>query len=202
MGRFTLSILLAFVLLAGSFNHAWTATGDKEETAPKSDSGDDVIVFDELGRLVNPCEAFYIQNPPPPGKPCSPITDDEAYDMMGYTPLQRAVTGHDQGEVLRLLNNKVNPNLRNAYGNTALETAASVNDLVMVRLLLKGGARADLGRPLAYTRSLEIIALLQEHGAVETTPIPRNDIYIKGIYSDSYPVKDCCAAFYKRMYGR
>jgi hypothetical protein len=161
-----------------------------------------VIVFDELGRLVNPCEAFYMQNPPPPGQPCSPIAEVDAYDIFGSTPLANAVSGRDQAEVIRLLKNKANPNLFNAYGYTALEAAAHNNDLVMARLLLKGGARADVGHPLAYTNNPEVTALLRQHGAVETSPKPQREIYIKGVYMDSYAIGECCMDFYKRLYER
>jgi hypothetical protein len=37
-------------------------------------------VFDELGRLTNPEEVFYIHNPPQKGSPKKPIPKVDAYD--------------------------------------------------------------------------------------------------------------------------
>ncbi|MDR1312025.1 MAG: ankyrin repeat domain-containing protein [Burkholderiaceae bacterium] len=132
-----------------------------------------VLVLDELGRLENPTEAFYTRNPPSPGQPRQPIAEVNAYDGSGQTPLIKAVQNRNQAEVIRLLDRKANPNLFSAAGRTALEFAARNNDLAMVRLLLKRGAKADRGYPLTHAKDPEIIALLKQHGAVERASPPK-----------------------------
>jgi ankyrin repeat protein len=132
-----------------------------------------LIVFDELGRVLNRDEAFYLTNPPPPGQARQPIAAVDAYDDFGETPLIKAVQMGDRDAVIKLLDNKADPNLFSASRLSALAAAADSEDLEMVRLLLKRGARADLGYPLRGVKNPEILALLKQHGARESEP-PRS----------------------------
>jgi ankyrin repeat protein len=105
-----------------------------------------------LGRVTDtdPREAFYLNNPPPPGQVRRPVAAVDAYDDFGYTLLIKAVQSGNQAEVIKLLDNKANPNLFSARRLTALEVAAGGNDLEMVCLPLKRVARANLGYFLKY----------------------------------------------------
>jgi ankyrin repeat protein len=126
------------------------------------------IIFDELGRLINPEEAFYIKNPP--GKKRKPIPEVDAYDHAGVPPLTRAILEENKAEIVSLLKRHANPNIISARGITPLEAAVQSSDLEIVALLLEHGAKAELGYPLHYAKSPEVIALLKKYGAVSEAP--------------------------------
>ncbi len=136
------------------------------------------IVYDEMGRLMDPEEAFYINNPPPPGQKRAPIPEADAYDHMGFTPLIKAISARDKAEMGRLLDRKANPNILSAGGHTALEYAAKSDDVEIAALLLKRGAKAEMGYPLKYAKSPEMSALLKKHGAVASEPPQKRTIQL------------------------
>lgn len=128
------------------------------------------IGFDELGRVIDPEESFHINNPPPKGQARKPIPEIDAYDHLGSTKLIAAVRGKDLAEAKRLLDQGANPNVLDVHGRTPLERAAALDDLDMAGLLLKRGAKAAVGYPLARSKSEGMAALLKRHGASEAAP--------------------------------
>jgi hypothetical protein len=48
----------------------------------------------------------------------------------------------------------------------------------IVVLLLKNGAKANTGKPLQYAKSEELSALLQQHGAVKSSPKPAHPMIL------------------------
>jgi ankyrin repeat protein len=127
----------------------------------------DAVSYDALGRLKNPVEAFYANNPSPEGR--KPIPEVDAYDpIWGETQLIQAVATENLLEVKRLLGLKANPNIRNASGGTPLEAAVRKDNLEIAKLLIRTGARANIGYPLFYAKSDAMTALLKKHGAIRS----------------------------------
>ena len=143
------------------------------------------IGFDELGRVINPEEAFYINNPPPAGQQKKPIPEIDVYDHMGDTKLSQAARYKELDEARRLLGAGANPNILNAHGRTPLEIAAANDDLPMAELLLELGAKADIGYPLARSKSEGMAALLKQHGATEAAPPKPKKSIMLWAYSES-----------------
>lgn len=162
-----LTLLLALLLFLCA------STANKTEKAMAA-----AIVFDELGRLLHPEEAFHANNPQAEGQKPGPIPEIDAYDDWGDTRLFNAVREQNAAEVKRLLEAKANPNIRNARGYTALELATSKGSLEIAALLLAGGANPGIGNPLKHAESDEMKALLQKHGAVEKAEKSKRDIRI------------------------
>lgn len=121
--------------------------------------------YDEMGRLLNPEEAFYNSNPPAKGEARKPIREIDAYTTHGFTQLSRAADYGDLAEVKRLLKLGADPNIRSAGGYTALEKAAARDKLEIAELLLANGAKATMGFPLADSKSEAMKTLLTKHGA-------------------------------------
>ncbi len=124
-----------------------------------------IVKRDELNRLMNSEEAFYINNPPPAGEKSAPIPVIDAYDDWGTTQLIRAVRTNDLEQVTALLQQNAGPNVRSADGITPLEIAAKYADVPMIRLLLAKGADPRQGKPYALAKTDEARTLLEEKGA-------------------------------------
>jgi ankyrin repeat protein len=161
---------------------------------------DSVVIYDELGRPLDPNAVYYIHNP----KAKKPAPKVDRYDEFGETPLVKALRDRNKiSDIKKLLASGANPNILDSMGFSPLNVATHEGNIEAIKLLLKHGAIVrpdviDLAEGFAANDKKEYLALFKGYKVIPLPPppppspkdIPKNERSLSlSFYSDAIELK-------------